>query len=82
VVYTLCCRADSGEEVKFYYNPHTSELVDEDADPCIEGVSNGRASEKTPDIPHESWKEIGMSGSPAPKSARSTGTIRSPQAIG
>jgi uncharacterized protein len=49
VVYTLCCRADTGEEVKYYYNPHTSELVDEDGDPCIERVSSG-PFEKAPAI--------------------------------
>lgn len=34
-VYTLHCRADTGEVVRFFYNPHTSELVDEDGDAAI-----------------------------------------------
>lgn len=29
VTYKLCCRSDTGEEVNLYYNPHTSELVDQ-----------------------------------------------------
>ena len=30
VVYTLHCRSDSGVPYKFFYNPHSSEFVDED----------------------------------------------------
>ncbi len=41
VVYTLHCRAASGEAVRFFYNPHTSELVDEDGDPCIPDATPG-----------------------------------------
>ncbi len=35
-IYTLYCRAETGEAVKFFYNPHTSELLDEDGDAAIE----------------------------------------------
>jgi uncharacterized protein len=49
VVYTLHCRADTGEAVKFFYNPHTSELVDEDGDPCIADAAP-RVFEEAPRI--------------------------------
>ena len=35
-IYTLHCRGAAGEEVRYFYNPHTSELVDEDGAPVFE----------------------------------------------
>jgi uncharacterized protein len=40
-VYTLHCRAETGEAVRFYYNPHTSEMLDEDGDPAIPDSAPG-----------------------------------------
>src|SRR5262245_33166478 len=45
VVYTLHGRAATGEAVRFFYNPHTSELVDEDGDPCIADSAPGAFGE-------------------------------------
>jgi uncharacterized protein len=45
VVYTLHCRADTGEAVRFFYNPHTSELIDEDGDPAIPDAAPGKFKE-------------------------------------
>jgi uncharacterized protein len=33
--YIIHCKAESGESLRFFYNPHTSELLDEDGDPAI-----------------------------------------------
>ena len=35
-VYVLHCTSDSGEQVRLHYNPHTSELTDEDGAPVVE----------------------------------------------
>src|SRR5262245_26528329 len=34
-VYTLHCRAQTGETVRLFYNPHTSELLDENGGPVV-----------------------------------------------
>ncbi len=38
-VYTLHCRGAAGEEVRYFYNPHTSDLLDEDGAPVLEGAA-------------------------------------------
>jgi uncharacterized protein len=34
--YVLHCRAENGEAVRYFYNPHTSELQDEDGAPVVD----------------------------------------------
>jgi uncharacterized protein len=48
-VYTLHCRTQDGEAVRFFYNPHTSELLDEEGDSVVPDVAPG-AYEDAPRI--------------------------------
>jgi uncharacterized protein len=52
-VYTLHCRGKAGEAVRFRYNPHTSELTNEDGSPVISDSSEALFETVRPISPHE-----------------------------
>src|SRR5262245_56449132 len=51
-MYTLRCRAGSGREVRLYYSPHTSELLNEDGTPVIADAYDGAFAPASRVSPH------------------------------